>query len=269
MNTLAWFNFDNTDADLFKIYRSIPGLEFLFSSVITVNPTFRFAATSPDLQELVLDTTNIDAFIVAINNAKGIVASKSTDGLSVHIRLKSSNGQARLKLYSCDLIADLGIDAGTIIVPGLNFSVIGTTPALLNETDPYLFDDADGSELDWYYVTSVKGSKESIPSVVLMPLIPGVNYCVAEARFIDIQGRPVKGVEVTAEPAVLDVSSFAANKITVKSDSYGRVSLPLIQCNEYVIHIPAIGYNQFISVPVANFLDLTQWPATTKPELSP
>lgn len=267
MNTLTWFNYDDTDADSFKIYKSIPGIKFLFSAIVTENPTFRFAATSPDLQEITLDSTNIDTLVTSLGQARGIEVKKSSDNLSVIIRLTAQKN-ARLKFYQSDLASDLGITTGTIIVPGVSFSVAGTQ-VYIDQVEPYEFDDVDGHPLDWYYITSVKGLEESLPSFIQAPLLPGAMYCIAEARFVDIQGRPVKGVEVTAEPALLDSANMASNKITIKSDSYGRVSLPLIQCQDYVLHIPAIGYNQFISVPEANFLDITRWAASTKPEYTP
>ena len=268
MNTISWFNYDDTDSNvIFNVYRSIPGFQFLFSSLLTQNPVFRFAATSPDVQEIIVDTSNINAAVTSLNKAKGIEAKKTTDGLSIQVRLTALKN-ARLKFYPCDFCDDLSIPAGTIIVPGLNYSQIGSQ-AYLEQVEPYSYEDVDGDFKDSYQVTTVIDGVESIPSIEIKPLIPGVKYCVAEARFIDIQGRPVKGVEVTAEPAYLDTQNMTSNKITVYSDAYGRVSLPLVQCQYYVLHIPAIGYNQFINVPEADFLDITKWPATTGPEFSP
>ena len=92
---------------------------------------------------------------------------------------------------------------------------------------------------------------------------------MAEARFVDVQGRPVRGIEVVAEPALLDGGDLSTNKIKVVSDPYGRVSIPLLQNQDYILHIPAIGYNQYITVPEESFFDLTQWAASTKPEFTP
>ena len=267
MNTVTWFNYDDTSHDVvFNIYRSIAGFEFPFSS-LSINPTFRFAATSPDIQEIEINTSNIDSAVASLNTGKGIEARKTTNGLNIQVRL-SAQKNARLKLYSSTLLEDLNIQANTIIVPGLNFTQVGTQ-AYIETVEPYSFDDNDGDFRDIYHITSTLNSVESLPSVEISPLLPGVNYCVAEARFIDVQGRPVRGITVTAEVATLDSESMSANKVKVVSDAYGRVTLPLVQAQQYVLHIPAIGYNQFINVPQTDFLDITQWPATTAPEFSP
>lgn len=267
MNTITWFNYDDTDADVFKIYRSIPGIQFLFSSLVTSSPSFRFSATSSEVQEILLDTSNIDNLVLSLNQGRGITSRKTQDGLSVQIRLTAKK-DARLKIFKCGFAEDLGIPAGTLFVPQLSFSLIATEP-YVDQVLPYEYEDVDGTEFDSYRISSVKSGVETHPSYTQQPLIPGVDYCIAEARFIDIQGRPVHGVEMTAEPAVLDTSGLTANKITVKSDKLGRVALPLCQRQEYVLHIPAIGYNQFISVPEADFIDITKWAASTKPELNP
>jgi len=268
VNTITWFNYADTDPSvIFNVYRSIPGFEFLFSA-LSANPNFRFAATSPDVQEVIVSTTNIDAAVTSLNAARGIKATKTSDNLSIQVRL-TAQSSARLKMYKCTLLEDLNIASGTIIVPGMNFKLLGPV-AYDVDAEPYAFEDDDGSYLDMYHITSTFAGEESIPSIEASPLLTGINYCVAEARFIDIQGRPVHGVEMIAEPALLDGGRLSTNKIKVISDAYGRVSVPLIQGQQYVLHIPAIGYNQFINVPLdANFLDITQWPATQGPEFSP
>lgn len=265
MNKLTWYNYDNTDADSFNVYRSVPGFAFSFSD-LSPGVIFKFAATSPDMQQIAVNTSNIDAAVDSLNTGRGIEARKTTDGTSIIIRLTAQKG-ARLKLYSCSFLTDINIPP-QIIVPGLTFSQVGSA-AFVEGSEPYVFEDDDGSFLDSYYLTSVKDSVESVPSMIRGPLIDGINYCVVEARFIDIQGRPVRGVELTAEPATLDESGFSTNKVTVISDAYGRVALPLLQCQQYVLHAPAIGYNQYIEVPEINFLDLTKYPASSHPEFSP
>jgi hypothetical protein len=267
VNTITWFNYDDTDADVvFNVYRSIPGIEFAFAS-LSANPKFRFAATSPDIQEITIDTSNIDAAVASLNSGKGISAKKTSDNLKIQIRL-TAQSNARLKLYSCVFLEDLNIQPNTIIVPGLNFTLVATQ-VYIETVEPYEVEDQDGEYQDLYYITSTLDGEESLPSIEITTLLPGVNYCITEARFIDVQGRPVHGVEVIAEPAYLDTQNMSTNKVKVISDAYGRVSLPLVQCQYYVLHIPAIGYNQFIKVPQVDFLDITKWPASMDPEYTP
>lgn len=266
MNKLTWYNYNDTDADSFNIYWSVPGVVFPFSSLSTQSQ-MRFAATSPDLQEVTIDTTSIDTAVASINaKAKGIRAYKNAAGTDIIIRLLARTN-ARLKIYSCSWADDIGIEP-QIIVPELNYILIDNVPFVTGE-DPYEYDHDDGDTLDVYMIKSVTGVVESIPSITIRPMLPGIAYCLLEARFIDIQGRPVRGVMVTAEPSVLDTSSLSSNKVTVYSDSFGRVSLPLIQCQHYVLHIPAVGYNKHVEVPELPYINLTDYLGSTKPEFSP
>ena len=268
MNTLTWFNYKDTNPDAFYIYRSIPGIQFRFSDISTQGPNFKFSATSPEVQEIIVDMRNINTAIASLSAGKGILVSKTIDNQSIQIRVKATGPQARLKIYQCALAEDIGIAAGTSIVPGSEFKQIGNV-GYADLVTPYKYLDYDGMYLDQYYITSTKDGVESLPAFIQKPMLPGMAYCMAEARFIDIQGRPVRGVTVTAEPALLDGSNLSTNKVSVNSDAYGRVSIPLIRGMDYLLHIPAIGYNQYITVPDEGFFDITQWAASTKQEFIP
>lgn len=268
MNTIRWFNYDDTDADTFKVYRSIPGIQFSFASVITEFPEFVYSVSFNEPQTIKPSTSNIDAFVNSFVTARGLIVNKTSDNLSVQIRLAAGVRAKNLKIFPCTLAEDLGFSQGKVVVPLSDFTLIATQ-LFLEQPDPYEIDDADGSELDTYRITSVKMGIESHPSISQMPLLPGVDYCVAEARFIDIQGRPVRGVEMIAGPAVLDGSSQASNTVRAVSDVLGRVSVPLIKNLQYRINIPAIGMSKFITTPEYDFIDLTTWLSTTAPDFSP
>lgn len=268
MNTVRWFNFLDTEADFFRVYRAIPGVEFLFSSISSAATSFKFSVSGNEIQEIPLNTTSISTLVSSLNAGKGIVANATYNSLSVQIRLASYSPTARLKIYPNTFASQIGYPTGTIVVPELNFTLISTLN-YLDQDIPYVYVDQDGADNDAYRITSVLGTQESLPSIIQKPLLPGVYYCVAEARFINVQGRPVTGVIVHAEPAVLDCSGLSTNIITATSDAYGRVSLPLIQQQYYRINIPAIGFSKFILTPDSEFIDLTAWPATTAPDFSP
>jgi len=268
VNVIKWFNFDDTDATEFRLYRSIPGFKFLFSDVITISPVFQFSVAHQEVQAITLSTTDIDAMVASLNTGLGIVANKTTDNLTIQVRILNSNTSIHLKMYPTNFSEDIGYPDGSIFVPQLSYDLI-TTVAFIEQADPYIYTDTDGSDLDSYRLTTVKLGIESIPSVIQQPLIPGVKYCVAEAGFMDVQGRPVRGVEAVAGPAVLDECGFSSNTARVFSDSFGRIALPLLQNQNYRINIPAIGYSKFILTPEFDFIDITAWPSTTGPDFSP
>lgn len=267
MNTLTWYNYDDTSVNSFNIYRAIPGFSFLFTD-LSPHPDFRFSASGSELQSTVIDTTSIDTAVASLNAMKGIVAAKGNLNTIIYIRAASPDrSQNRLRLYKCKLIEDLGM-LPQIIVPELNFRLIGSQSIIVS-SNPYSFDDLYGSPLDSYYITSVASSGESIPSVVKSPMLIGPDYCILEARFIEPQGRPVKGVEVEISIPTLGISGLSSNILKTKSDLYGRISIPLMQWQQYRINAPAVGYSQFITVEDETFIDLTKCPSTSSPDFSP
>ena len=243
----------------------MPGFKIQLSS-LSQNSVLKFAATSPDVQEITINSTSIVTAVNSFSTAKGVSVVANQANTHLLVRLTATKN-ARLKLFNCSALEDLGMQP-QIIVPGIDKEQIGTVP-FVSGPDKYEFSDLDGNYLDTYFITSQTGSFESIPSVIKSPLLDGVDYCIAEARFIDVQGRPVRGVMVSASPAVLDTEGLAANRVTVYSDAYGRISFPLLRCQMYVLSAPAIGYNQFIETPDLPFVDITKLPATTRPEMTP
>ena len=267
MNILTWYNYEDTAVDSFNIYRAVPGFYFAFS-LLSENPDFRFSASNQEIQASTIDTTNIDAAVASFNAMRGIEASKANLNTVIYVRsVNHDKSKNRLKLYKCQLLDDLGM-APQVIVPELNFNLIGSQ-AIVASDSAYEFDDLYGSPLDSYYITSVASTGESIPSVVKSPVLIGPDYCILEARFIDSQGRPVRGVEVEVSVPTLGLSDLSGNVLKTKSDLYGRISFPLLQQQKYRISAPAVGYSQFISVEDETFIDLTKWPTTTDPEFSP
>lgn len=271
MNTVQWFNFDDTEVDFFWVYRSIPGIQFLFSALTSSNPVFKFSVSDGEIQEIAVNKATATSVANSINTGRGILANVTGDGLSVQVRVLAKHRNNKLKVLKSNFATDIGYPNGTIVVPELNYTFLDSINFVpqVQPPVPYSFIDQDGSELDSYRITSVLSGNESLPSVSQKALPPGVAYCIVEARFINTQGRPVHGVHVTATPAVLDLCGLTTNVVQAFSDEYGRISIPLLRNQNYRLDIPAAGHSRYILTPDADFIDIAGWPSTTGPDFSP
>jgi hypothetical protein len=254
--------------DTYNVYRSVPGLVVDFPNALQVGDALRLAVVSPDIQTVTFTGTSAEDFADDINaQVRGLKASASTDGASVALRL--TGGRGRIKFFKSPGLANLGL-APKIVVPRLEFSLVGSVSGTLDpQEDTINFSDETGDILDTYRVTSVTSGVESLPSASFSPQIIGADLCVVEARFITPNGRPIEGVSTRAKLAYPDGSGVGDSIIEVYSDVYGRVALPLLQGHQYILAIPAIGYNETIDVPKTRWLDLSTWPATLKALFSP
>lgn len=266
MIDLSWLKYDDADADSYKVYRAVPGFIIPFPNSLATGDQFIFSATSADIQTITLGSVSIANVAAQLATAKGLEISTNQAGTAIFVRLLATR-EPRLKLYSCSALTSLGMPPQTI-VPELNFVQIASVP-IVNTTTEYSYSDADGSPLDSYRITSATGSSESIPSVVVSPVLPGYDFCAIETRFIDVVGRPVVGVEVIAEVATPFCDSTVRQKVTVKSDTFGRINFPLMQGQQYVLHIPAIGYNEYVTVPAQAAVNLADLTITLQPQFSP
>lgn len=266
MIDLSWLKYDDADADSYRVYRSVPGFVIPFPNSLAPGDQLIFSATSADVQTITFESTLIASVASALSSAKGLEIKINQAGTAIFVRLLATK-EPRLKLYSCSALTSLGL-VPQIIVPELNFSQIATVP-IVNTESEYSYSDVDGSHLDSYRITSVVGVTESIPSISVSPVLPGYDFCAVETRFLDIQGRPVVGVEVIAEVATPFHDSTVRQKITVKSDKFGRINFPLMQGQQYVLHIPAIGYNEYVTVPAQAAVNLADLTITLQPQFSP
>lgn len=270
MNKLSWTSFANTeDVTEYRVYRSSAGPVLGTLAIVSDPVLIRFAATSPEIQEFEVNCTSEAAF-VADFNSKARGAEAVIDGtLGVIIRATASGPSVLFKTYSSEFWALNTIPSGTPFRPGGIFNLVGTVPFVDAET-LYEFEDASGIYNDKYRVTSYDGVTESKPSAtVANPVPPGYDYCVVYGRFIDPQGRPVRGVRVEAEMALAHTCGMSQNKITAISDDYGRINLPLLQKMNYRVSIPAIGYNEVILIPEERSINIATHPATLGTKFSP
>lgn len=267
MIAVKWTTYDDTEIDFFSVYRSIPGFVIPFPNALVAGNEFIFSATSPDIQKLVLTASDIDSFVTLVNTkGRGVEARKSYDETKVYIRATAQKNP-RIKTFKCSALQSLGITP-TIYAPAVTWEKVAEVLWEEGETS-YQFDDEDGSYLDVYYVTSSIGVVESIPSII-MPVLPNnPSLCALEARFVDPQGKPVQNVMVRATLYVPERGGISISPVVQRSDVYGRVNLPLLQSQQYLLEIPAVGYNWVIDVPQEASANILSLPATVVQLFSP
>lgn len=265
MTTIHWFSYLDADCSVFKVYRALSGFTISYPNFLVPGDALTFTTGNNEVQTVMFPAVGIDQVVDRFNNeAKGLIAVKSQDGTEIFVRC-SAKTKARLKLYPCTFLSHTSIPA-RVIVPALEFEPVGTVTRI-NGTYAYSFDDTDGHPLDWYYVTSVSGSVESIPSIMLQPQIPLDQMCVVEGRLTDAQNNPVEQAPVVAElrlperntTGLTGRSGLLKTNTQTATDIYGRFSLCLVRNQQYLFQIPALGYNEVVTIPnqdTANFLDL-------------
>lgn len=255
MNVINWSTFDDSAVDSFNIYRAVTGLVVTFPNSLQSGDVLQFAATSPTVQKVTFSATDINSVAGAINaQAKGLTAAVNQAGTTLFIRCGAAENP-KLKLYPCTFLTHTS-QAVRIVVPKLEFSLLASVPGVLAPSS-YSYTDADGDPLDWYYITSVKSSVESIPSIYQKPVITPEAVCTVEGRIIDVQNNPIRDAEVRVSPIggvdSSDDAGIVTPAICAFTDDYGRWSLPLLQNQQLLFQIPAIGYNQVCAVPAQSF----------------
>lgn len=270
MISLYWLAFLDANCTAYQVYRAITGLIVPFPNGLGTSDKLILSATSIDTQTITFSAMDIDSMIAQINSTgKGLKASKNLAGTKMFVRCTATH-KARMKLYPSSFLTNLG-QSPRIIVPGLEYQQVGAV-ARVNGTYNYTFTDPDGSPLDWYYITSL-GTSESIPSRAAQPVIPLDLMCVLEGRITDSQNNPAGGAEVIAFLRQYESHEAGENltKPPVKTvtDSFGRFLLPLVRCQQYVLQVPSIGYNETILLPNQDVANLNQLVPTLAGRFSP
>lgn len=252
MTTISWNVFDDSTPDSFNVYRAITGLEINFPNSLAVGNILLFQATTKDLQKLTVTATDIDSIVTLLNAGKGIKATKY--GTKILVRC-TARENPKIKIQPCSFAANAGVASG-LYAPKQNFELIGNVPFVLNQST-YSFSDAEGDPLDWYHITALTGSDESVPSIDQQPIIAPPDLCVVEGRITDLQNNPVVGVLVDARIEIpvgeVENTGIVIPNITTLTDCLGRWSLPLLRNQLVLFQIEAIGYNEVLAVPDAPF----------------
>jgi hypothetical protein len=256
MTKLVWSTFSEADCQSFNIYRAITGIAIDFPNGLLSGDTFIFAATSNMTQMVRITSTDIDSVAAAITaQSVGLSVTKSLSGTTLFIRCSASQNP-KLKLVSCSFLMHTAQAVRTII-PRSEFVLIGNQPRVAN-VFAYQHTDNDGAPSDWYRLTSVKASVESLPTLPMQALISPESLCVVEGRVIDAQNRSVSGAEVriAVDPqvGVSENTGITTSDVVTRTDKDGRWSIPLPQNQSVLFRIPSIGYNQFVTIPAQAFI---------------
>ncbi len=251
-NQLRWFPYSDTAINHYRIYRAITGIKVNFPNALRYGDQLIFAATSPTLQTVLITGSDITTVMNDINQkGRGVIATKSSDGSSLYIRCTAEN-DARFKLMRC-AFATKTSQTPRVIAPRSEYEFLAEVPF---EAKPdFTFLDPDGSQNDWYYITSVKNSFESIPSQALAPVPSFDETCAIVGRILTSGNEPVAGADIHAQilgPVGVnqaDLSALGEEKISTSTDEEGRWTLSVTRQQLILLEIPSIGYNETVLVP--------------------
>ena len=255
--SVYWSTFLGADCDSFKLYRAITGLAVEFPNSLQVGDKLVFAATTQVVQTVTL--TGTTATTVASNIkavAVGVKETVSQSGRVVFIRATASGPDAKFKLLACTFATNTG-ETPRLITPRTEFELLTTQPRITDTFD-YTYIDDDGDASDWYHITSVSGSTESIPSLDMQALPTPDPFCVVEGRVTDLQNRPVVGAEIRVQslppPHISSNAGLVTTELVTLTDSYGRWSIPLLQGQSVLFRIPAVSYNNTVTIPAQRYV---------------
>lgn len=253
--TLKWTAFADTAADHYKLYKAITGFSIPFPNSLLVGDLFIFSATSQDRQIVTLTGTSISQVAANLNGARGIHATANLAGTTLFVRC-TARDNPKLKTFPCTFLTHLSMTP-SLIGTKENFQLI-TTIAFVPGTFNYSYTDLDGNALDFYHLTTVIGSTESLPTQDLQPILTPESICVIEGRVIDSQNDPVVGAEVKAQiqvpVGISDNAGILTGPKTVITDSLGRWSMPILQGQLVLFQIESVGYNSVVAVPATPFV---------------
>jgi hypothetical protein len=249
---IKWSTFEDSNADSFNIYRAITGITISSTNSLVIGDQLTFSATSSTVQKITLTATTLSSIATQINTqAKGLKATVNAGNTLLFLRC-TARDNPKLKLYPCTFLTHTGTSVRTI-VPRLEFSAIASVPFVASPPTDYSYSDLDGDPLDYYHITSVVGSVESVPSLDQAPLITPESLCVVEGRVIDFQNNPIVNAEVTAATIggveLSDNSALRTEGVSTSTDELGRWSLPVLRGTMLLLQISSIGYNQVVKIP--------------------
>lgn len=254
--TVYWSTFLGADCDSFNLYRAMTGIAVEFPNSLQVGDQLIFSATTTTVQTVTLTATDIDGVAVAINAAKGVKATKSQSGAFLYIRATANTPDAKFKLLPCTFATHIG-ETPRLVPPRTEFEPLFSQPRLVDTFD-YGYPDADGDASDWYHITSVSGAVESIPSLDMQALPTPDPFCVVEGRVTDLQNRPVVGVEVRVQslppPHITSNAGLITTEVVATTDSYGRWAVALLQGQSVLFRIPAVSYNNTVTIPAQRYI---------------
>jgi hypothetical protein len=234
----------------------LTGLTIAFPNSLQIGDKLIFTAAQSSPQTITLTGTTAASLVAdVIAQGKGVSAAKKADNSLVFIRVTASSNP-RFQLFPCTFATHTS-QSPRVIVPRLEYSLIFNRTRDTGVFD-YTYIDPDGSPSDWYRMTSIKASVESIPTLDMQALLTPESLCVVTGRVIDPQNRPVIDadvcIQIMPEGISSDNSGIIGAKFKLQTDLYGRFAIPLIQGQTALFKIKAIGYNQVVFIPLVDYV---------------
>lgn len=251
-NTLIWSAFADADCDSFNLYRAITGLTIAFPNSIQVGDKFVFSVGERSQQQTItMSGTTMASLISDVTTyGKGISAVANEAETAVLIRVTATH-HPRFQIYPCPFATHTS-QTPRVVFPRLEWTLIDNQTFNTGVFD-YTYVDLDGQAPDWYHMTSVLDSVESIPTLDMKAVLTPENTCVIIGRVITPQNNAVQGakvfVQVMPEGKFSDNSGITGAKYHVLTDLYGRFAIPLLQKQVVLLQIKSIGYNNTVWVP--------------------
>jgi len=249
--TLNWSCFADALCNTFKIYRAITGITVAFPNTIQVGDKLLLSVSKGTPQTITMSgatTTSLASDI--LSQGKGITATINQANTAVLIRAAASE-YPRFQLLACSFATHTS-QTPRVVLPRQEFTLITSVARTAGIFD-YSFVDLDGVPADWYRMTTVTDSVETIPTLDSHALLSPQSFCVIVGRVMDGQNRPIVGAPVTAalqaDSRHTDNSGIVGTVFEAQTDLYGRFAIPLLQGQVVLLQIKSIGYNQFVQIP--------------------
>jgi len=251
--TIKFAAYTDAEIDEYRVYRSITGFTIPFPNTITSEDQLIISATDPEKQFINFSDTSIAGMQLAINKKlRGLVATPKSDSSALIVRAAATI-KPKIKLFSSTFLDNANQEA-RIIAPRSEYTQVATIP-FDGSIEIYAWEDADGDNRDWYYITTVKDGIESLPTYQLQPAIYKPDLCVISGRLTDLQSNPLPGVELRLGLiAKHQPDPITTKDVVITTDELGRFVVAVQQGRLVLFLIEQIGYNEIIRIPAQPFV---------------
>jgi hypothetical protein len=205
----------------------------------------------PLLTEYFTPALVADAFNAVVADIAAVV------GMKVVLTSASSGPNSSLVITYCDAL-ELGFSAGDTARGSA--AHIALNPAILL----YVFSDVNGfgaARYAWRFSAGGANPKTELLGFVQgsNPPALGVNTALCQARFVGLDGKPLKSRIIIVSDAVQLVAGMALGNelpLVVDSDQYGYLEVPLVQGAKVRVAIEGTAYVREFTVPATATFDL-------------
>lgn len=260
MIILRWARFPDADIVGFKLYRSIIGFTINGDKITNdiIGSTLSLKLNGGAVQHITFTSTNVVQEINAILTGGRAMASNMSSLVFVRSDIREAPGS--VEILPCSAASILELTPRIITELSENVFIVGMT-APVDPAEEVVFEDLDGSMLDYYAVSSIDSmNTESDKTTWSRAINSAAPLCVIEGLIVDIQGRRLPDIIVEAKletpPACIGPSKATVLKSSVSTltGQNGRFSLPILQGAVIRLTINAIGYDRMVTVPEKSYV---------------